>query len=202
MAPIMKQTKEQRKEHYKEYRLKNIERERERSRKYASKNREARRKYNKEHYLKNKEHKREYALKNKEHISKRMREYRLKNKNNKNLSFHIERRNKYIRNRKKTDPIFKLTANLRRRTLLALKGQLKSAPTMKLIGCTVDELRRHIESQFEPWMTWKNHGLWHMDHIKPCAKFDLTDPEQQRICFNWSNLQPLERMANLRKGAG
>ena len=73
---------------------------------------------------------------------------------------------------------------------------------MKLIGCTVDELRRHIESQFEPWMTWENQGRegWDVDHIIPCAKFDLTDPEQQRECFNWSNLQPLEHIANIKKG--
>jgi hypothetical protein len=50
-------------------------------------------------------------------------------------------------------------------------------------------------------MTWKNHGLWDVDHIKACTNFDLTDSEQQRACFNWSNLQPLEHIANIKKGA-
>lgn len=51
-------------------------------------------------------------------------------------------------------------------------------------------------------MTWKNHGLvWHIDHIKPCAKFDLTDSEQQRACFHYTNLQALPVLENLKKGA-
>ena len=79
----------------------------------------------------------------------------------------------------------------------------KAASTIKLIGCTIEELRKHIESLFEPWMTWENQGLggWDLDHIKACVKFDFTDPEQQRACFNWSNLQPLEHIENMKKGA-
>ena len=73
---------------------------------------------------------------------------------------------------------------------------------MKLIGCTPDELRQHLESKFEPWMNWENQGLggWDMDHIKACFHFNLEDPKQQRACFNWSNLQPMEHIANLKKG--
>ena len=49
-------------------------------------------------------------------------------------------------------------------------------------------------------MTWDNYGsYWHVDHIIPCCKFDLTDPEQQLKCFHYTNLQPLEATANLRK---
>jgi hypothetical protein len=55
--------------------------------------------------------------------------------------------------------------------------------------------------RFRPGMTWENYGpVWHVDHIKPCAKFDLTDPDQQRACFHFSNLQPLFADENLRKG--
>ena len=50
-------------------------------------------------------------------------------------------------------------------------------------------------------MTWDNHGEWHIDHIKPCASFDLTDADQQRECFNYTNLQPLWAKDNLSKGA-
>lgn len=54
--------------------------------------------------------------------------------------------------------------------------------------------------QFEPGMTWENYGTeWHVDHIVPCSYFDLTDPEQQRICFNYRNLQPLWAKDNLEK---
>ncbi len=72
---------------------------------------------------------------------------------------------------------------------------------MELIGCTTEELWSYLESKFEPWMTWENHGVggWDIDHIRPCVSFDLTDPKQQRICCNWSNLQPMEHIENIKK---
>jgi len=72
---------------------------------------------------------------------------------------------------------------------------------LDLLGCTVEELRAHLEKQFKRGMSWSNYGRWHIDHIRPCASFDLTDPEQQRICFHYSNLQPLWAEENMRKGA-
>lgn len=76
----------------------------------------------------------------------------------------------------------------------------KGARTMELTGCPWVWLEYHLESQFKPGMTWENHGsVWQIDHIKPCASFDLTDPEQQRICFHWTNLQPLFALENLQK---
>ena len=76
---------------------------------------------------------------------------------------------------------------------------------MKLIGCTIEELWIHLESckSWEPWMTRENYGRggWDVDHIIACATFNLTDPVHQRICFNWSNLQPLEHIENIKKGA-
>ena len=50
-------------------------------------------------------------------------------------------------------------------------------------------------------MTWKNYGEWHIDHIKPCSKFNLTDEEEQKKCFNYKNLQPLWASENTSKGA-
>jgi hypothetical protein len=49
-------------------------------------------------------------------------------------------------------------------------------------------------------MTRENHGIWHIDHITPCTAFDLTDPEQQKKCFHYTNLQPLWASDNIRKG--
>ena len=185
------------------------------TREYRLKNKEHLKKYIKEYYLKNKErikkYKKEYMkewhLKNKErikgHKKKYNKEYRLKNKEHAR-KYRIKNRAKasaYVRRRYKTEPNFKLVRDLRRRIGDALKGTAKSAHTMELIGCTVDELWVHLESKFKPWMTRKNHGLWHIDHIKACAKFDLTDPTQQRECFNYTNLQPLSAFDNLSKGA-
>jgi hypothetical protein len=72
---------------------------------------------------------------------------------------------------------------------------------MGLIGLSLVEFRAYFESHFLPGMTWENHGDWHIDHKKPCSKFDLSDPDQQRLCFHYTNLQPLWKIDNLRKGA-
>lgn len=115
----------------------------------------------------------------------------------KNRSYH----NEYMISRYRRDPSFRLGMNLRRRIGLTLKGENKSARTTELLGCPRVWLEIHLDSLFKPGMTWKNYGpVWHIDHIKPCTKFDLTDPEQQKICFHWTNLQPLFAVENIRKG--
>lgn len=94
-----------------------------------------------------------------------------------------------------------LLNSLRSRLSHATKGTVKRGSTMSLTGCTVAELRQHLESQFVDDMSWDNYGRngWHVDHIRPCASFDLSDPEQQRQCFHYTNLQPLWATDNIRK---
>jgi hypothetical protein len=93
-----------------------------------------------------------------------------------------------------------LGANLRSRVQAVLRRR-KSAATLKLVGCTLDELKQYLEIQFQSGMTWENYGSWHIDHIKPFAAFDdLTDPEQQKEACHYSNLQPLWAEDNIRKG--
>ena len=70
---------------------------------------------------------------------------------------------------------------------------------MDLVGCDINYLRKHLEKQFEPLMSWDSYGKWHVDHIIPVTKFDLTDPEQQKICFHYTNLQPLWGEENMKK---
>lgn len=107
----------------------------------------------------------------------------------------------YARNRR-SKPQERILNNLRTRTYAALKGFYKSAPTTALLGCTIEELKAHLSAQFTPDMSWDNYGsYWHIDHIRPCAAFNLIDPEEQRICFHWSNLQPLPAIENIRKHA-
>lgn len=111
------------------------------------------------------------------------------------------KRREYIRNRLRTNPEFRLRHYLRSRLWRPLLGVTKSAKTAVLLGCSIPELREHLEKQFRPGMTWENYGpVWHVDHIKPCAAFNLVDPEQQRICFHWTNLQPLFAAENIAKG--
>ncbi len=100
-----------------------------------------------------------------------------------------------MRKKRSTCAQSKLSHCLRIRILSAMKtsGARKSAKTMILLGCSIPEFKAHLESKFKPGMNWSNHTKdgWHIDHILPCASFDLTDPEQQRKCFHFTNLQPL-----------
>lgn len=122
-------------------------------------------------------------------------------------SSNIERSRAYHKNYSRTqyhkNPEFKMRRNLANRLGKALEGKKKSSKTLELLGCSLDSLREHLEKQFQPGMTWKNHNKagWHIDHKRPCADFDLTDPAQQRACFHFSNLQPLWAIDNFKKGA-
>jgi len=108
---------------------------------------------------------------------------------------------KYQLSRYQTDPQYRLAVLLRVRLRKALKGSVKSSRTIDLLGCTLEHLIHHLESRFQPGMSWLNQGEWHVDHIKPLKAFDLSDPEQQRMACHWSNLQPLWAADNIRKGA-
>jgi hypothetical protein len=102
--------------------------------------------------------------------------------------------------RVKNNPEQKIRKTLRTRMYCVLKGKKKSARTLELLGCSLPQARAWIEGQFKRGMTWSNHGThWHIDHKIPCASFQLSDPAQQRICFHYTNLQPLEAKANIRK---
>ena len=98
---------------------------------------------------------------------------------------------------------YRIECVLRRRIQIAIRksGGDKDSRTLELVGCSVEELLKHLEGLWKPGMSWENYGLrgWHIDHIRPCASFDLTDPEQQKACFHWSNLQPLWAEENIRK---
>jgi hypothetical protein len=108
----------------------------------------------------------------------------------------------YEKKRKLIDPEFKLLATLRSRLSNAVKQQnsTKNNTTIELLGCTVSFLKEFLETKFKEGMKWENHGEWHIDHIKPCASFNLLDEEEQKICFHYTNLQPLWALENLSKG--
>lgn len=126
---------------------------------------------------------------NKERNNALVRAWREKNKNKRNEQY----------NKKMNEPgsICKIAHILRARVLHAIKNNRikihKKVNTVELIGCTVEEVREHIESQFTEGMSWDNYGLygWHIDHIKPISTFNLADPEQQKQCFHYTNLRPL-----------
>lgn len=112
-------------------------------------------------------------------------------------------RRRYWKERKASDPGFKLATAVRSYVWKALRNgeAMKAGKYRELLGCETQDLMAHLEAQFADGMTWANHGEWHIDHIRPCASFDLTDPAQQRECFHYTNLQPLWWQDNLSKGA-
>lgn len=120
----------------------------------------------------------------------------------KNREHCVARQVIYRRRRLDTDTAYRILHNLRSRTRDAITGRhgaVKDLTTLKLIGCTIEHLQSYFEPLFTPGMTWDNYGEWHIDHIRPCASFDLTDPAQQRECFHYTNLQPLWAEDNIRK---
>jgi len=217
--------KEHKKEYNKEWRLKNKEHRKEYSKQWNLKNKEYKKEYNKEWNLKNpayrKEYKKEWNLKNTEYIKEYKKEWNFKNKEHrkeydkewylKNTEYikeynlkNIERRRKYQRNKKRTNPYFRLACNMGTAMSSALQGRKKSSRTMKIIGCTVEELFEHFEScsSWEPWMTRKNYGRggWDADHIIPISQWCENCPLQFILCWDKSNLQPMEHIANVKKG--
>ena len=88
---------------------------------------------------------------------------------------------------------------MRIRSAIKMSGSKKNDRTSKLIGCSIPYFMDHIEKQFNKGMTWENYGKWHIDHRVPCASFDLTDPEQQKACFHYTNMQPMWAKENLKK---
>lgn len=101
------------------------------------------------------------------------------------------------------NPNYKIGARLRKRIWAAVTEAetVKAGSFEELCGCSIEDLRLHLESLWKPGMSWDNYSFegWHIDHIRPCASFDLIDQEQQKQCFHFTNLQPLWARENLSK---
>jgi hypothetical protein len=106
----------------------------------------------------------------------------------------------YLANKRANDQLFKLKELLRSRLRNALEGKKKSDRAVNLVGCSLEDLKAHLESTFQEGMTWDNQGEWHVDHIIPCVAFELEDPVEQKACFHYRNLQALWKVDNSRKG--
>ena len=191
--------------YYKQYYLDNKKEISQKASKYYFKNKikikKRVKKYNQNHKLAIANYQKNYQKKNKKKIllqrKEYFKEYRIRNKKK-----IIMRMVKYHKIKRKNDIKFKLTDNLRRRLNKAIERNSKNTSMIKLLGCSISQLKQHLERQFKPEMGWKNYGLygWHIDHIRPCCKFDLTKLSEQKKCFHYSNLQPLWAKENLSKG--
>lgn len=165
-----------------EYRQNNLEELRAKQKVRYRENIEAGREQGRQRYAANAEINRQKA-----------REYRAKNPGS---------HSKYAKARRQSDLYFRLSTNIRTRISTALRKGTKRGSAIKLLGCSVDEFRKYIQSLFRPGMSWDNYSFygWHIDHIKPLCTFDLTDPKQAAEACHYSNLQPLWAHENFAKG--
>jgi hypothetical protein len=116
------------------------------------------------------------------------------NKNKPEVKEHKRNYNReYRRNRYNTDPLYKMSQNLRIRLNKALMGNQKTGSAVQDLGCSISELKAYLESKFQGNMSWENYGPkgWHIDHIKPLSLFDLTNHDQLLQACHYTNLQPL-----------
>ena len=148
-------------------------------------------------------HKKQIKQKSKEHRENNLEYYKEYNKKYQQNPEYRVKRNKRQKERYNTDINFKITVTLRNRIWDVLNRKPKNKRTLELLGCSIEELKKHLETQFTSGMTWDNHGKghskWNIDHIKPCNSFDLSDSKQQEICFHYTNLQALWSLDNIRK---
>ncbi len=183
----------------KQWRLKNLERRKVYQQQWITKNRKRINASSKAWREKHPEivaasHKRHY-LENRKRLLAEQKLYRQQRR---------ELNNAYRRKRFAIDPAFRMLLNLRGRLTRALKGLNKTETTKGLLGCSMEDFRLHIESNWEPKMSWSNYGKkegqWSLDHMIPCALFDLSKPEHQKRCFHFSNIRPMWAIPNMQKG--
>ncbi len=188
----------------KEYNKNNREKRRENAREYRKNNPEKMRENAKKHYHENKEY---YYIKlklwkekNPDYTKEYSREYR---KNNTDRLKEWQREYQRIKYHSNINYKLRMLIGGRIRRVLNQSRVNKNNTTLELLGCSFRELKEHIENNFKKDMSWNllYKGEIHIDHIQPCASFDLTDPEQQKQCFHYSNLQPLWAEENHKKGA-
>lgn len=186
----------QNKDYAQKYRAENKDKSLEYSRKYYHDNKKElnkrRAEYSQKHKDKEAARKKEWYEANKERVLKKK-----KDRYEANKEEIIRRETDRCRNN--IQEVIK--KSLRARLRQSLKRNTKVGSAVRDLGCSIAELKLHLEKQFADGMTWENYGKWHIDHIIPLASFDLTDREQLLQACHYTNLQPLWAEDNLRKGA-
>lgn len=214
VSEMTEERREFTRQYFRDYRAKNPDKMRAFAKKYNSKRKNAK----KEWWEKNKERLnpikllkgREHYQKNKTRINSKTREWQKRNRERVRRAQakfvtanpqRIKEINEKSRLKRMANPFFRLQQNFRGRIAAAIRRNgKKCARTAEILGCSLDDLRRHLQEKFRPGMTWENYGsVWHVDHIMPCAAFDFSKPDHQRRCFHFSNLQPLFAKENIAK---
>jgi hypothetical protein len=179
----IKNNPESNKQSRKKYYINNKDTILDKAKNYNQNNKEKRKEYNKLNRTKDKLYLRDYNKLNKTHIQNNRKKYNKLNR---------DKINKYQNKRYDENLNHKLGSLIRSRIFNAIKSNSKSKKTIKMLGCDIKQFKHYLEQQFLPEMSWDNHGtIWEIDHIIPCAKFDLTIEENIFKCFHYTNHQPL-----------
>ena len=115
---------------------------------------------------------------------------------------HKKHRSKYEKMKRRTDKHFLMKDRIQGMIRRGLKKNYKRSNAEIFLGCTLAEFRKYFESLFCDGMTWDifvSGGMIQIDHIVPCASFNLQKKADQKKCFHYSNLQPLWGKENLLK---
>ena len=199
----IKNYRENNKDKDKQYRQNNKEKLSKYYKEYAEENKDKLKEYNKNYRIEYEQiNKEEIKIKKQKYYQEHREEKLEKNKVYKKNNKHVV--NLYMRERRKKDVNFRLAHNLRNIFKKAIDKNWKSGHTIEILGCSIDEFKKYIESKFTESMSWENYGKgfdkWNIDHIVPISSFKHLDTlgEQQK-CFHYSNLQPLWETDNLQK---
>lgn len=129
--------------------------------------------------------------------------------------------NDWQKKKRKNDPIFALRKNISCaiNSILNISGFTKNGQSfLQFVPWTIEELKEHLEKQFETWMSWKNRGnyiksqwntndhttwKWNIDHIIPQSDLLYSSMEEENFkkCWSLSNLRPYSAKQNLIDGA-
>lgn len=149
---------------------------------------------NKECYEKNREKRNEINTKYRENHSEKIKEYNKKYREN-----YKPKRNEKERLKIQNDPLYKLSVNIRSliRQSFKKKGYKKNTKTYKILDCSFEKFKKHLQKQFKTWMSWDNYGKytgefnegWDIDHKIPLSSA-TTEEELIKLC-HYDNLQPL-----------
>jgi len=145
------------------------------------------------------EYHKEWSKQNRDKLNEYHKEWR-----GKNIDKHRETKRTYQKEKRHTDPIYKLISNFRTAIYIVLKENKLDKYTnyFNMVGYSTEQLKKHLEEQFTDGMNWENYGEWHIDHIKPISsfEFDSSEDEQFKVCWSLDNLQPMWGIENIKKG--
>jgi heterodisulfide reductase subunit C len=176
-----------------------------------------------------KEHKKEYRKENSDLLSEKGREYYSANKDKKLEYQHqyyldnklqiLQQKTIYLKARRKVDPSFRLRTDVSTLIRRSLKknGSSKNSSVLDYLPYSIPELREHLEKQFQPWMTWENHGIydidtwddndpttwtWQLDHIVPQSDLPYISMSDDNFkkCWSLENLRPYSAKLNVIEG--